>query len=173
MKNPQEFCDKLIAYVKRSAAPELRETRCAGQQEKWFMVWASGLTSELAEFINATDISDATKEAGDILWTIGALCILLDLDPMNIFDWDPSEQKNDISEILRVIQLQGHAEKVVREGVQRREMCPARTLIAARVAYSHFQWRVSAEDALDAVIAKLDQRYPNGFDPDRSAGRVA
>jgi NTP pyrophosphatase (non-canonical NTP hydrolase) len=172
MKNSQEFCEKLIAYVKRSAAPELRETRCAGNQEKWFMVWSSGLTSELAEFINTTNITDATLEAGDILWTIGALCIMLDLDPMNIFDWEPSDRKDDITALLRVIQLQGHAEKVVREGTQRREICPARTLIAARVAYGHFQWRVTPEDALNAVIAKLDKRYPNGFDPDRSAERV-
>ena len=171
---PTTFSIKASAIVSRTAQFGLTQAQESPQQfEKWLLIWACDIAGELGEYIDSGD----TVEAGDVLWGITAMCLLLDIPVESVFSPDDrvrllatGTRWSDI--LLRGLALLDSCKKVTRDGMDKRPI--DRTKLTEQMQLI-FQWiglHCDTSEALDALDAKLLKRYPNGFTPEDSVSRT-
>lgn len=147
-----------------------------------------GLIGEVGEFTDHLkkhifqkhdlNIEYLKEELGDILWYINLLCDAtgVELKKRNISFYEDKLQQMKIS-LLRIDQAKGYISGHLADDLEEKEWFKPKFLDfplleiqyeCCRLAYTI---DVDIEDVAEANIQKLNKRYPEGFDPERSKNR--
>lgn len=177
------FLDRAKEVAKRTALHGLNQSsENASDRAKWFFVWCGDVAGELGEFLKFSHAAlcegealseKALCEAGDVVWGISAIALLLDIPADQL---TPVEYYGDSSfeVILGALELLEHGKKVCRD-------CPRRDIdldLVIRQLRQVYAYLLEALDlrelnlALELVDTKLKERYPNGYSPAASVNRV-
>ena len=165
---------KASSIVRRTAQFGLTQSQESSQQfEKWLLIWACDIAGELGEYIDSGDI----VEAGDVLWGITAMCLLLDIPVRLVFRQD--ERVKGImagyqnSEILvQALSLLDVCKKITRDGMAQRPIDRTQLTEHMQLLFHWLEVHCDVDEALTAVDAKLLKRYPNGFTSEDSVNRI-
>lgn len=126
-------------------------------------VAALGLVGEACEFVLAPwPSTESTKEAGDVCWYVAWLCDIYEIEDLKPYHADRERILIDASKIADMVKKQvGHGHVMpVAELQQCLEV----------VLWSLMSFENMAE-VYETNIAKLKQRYPDGFSTERSINR--
>ena len=165
---------KASAIVRRTAQFGLTQSQESPQQfEKWLLIWACDIAGELGEYIDSIDI----VEAGDVLWGITAMCLLLDVPVEEVFNLDNrikdiATETSLVGILLKSLEIVDACKKIARDGMDKRPIDRARLTEQMRLIFHWTAFQCDVDEALNAVDAKLRQRYPNGFTSEDSVNRI-
>ena len=166
---------KAIAIVHRTAQFGLTQSQESPQQfEKWLLIWACDIAGELGEYIDSMDI----VEAGDVLWGLTALCLLLDIPVETVFN--PDDRLRGImvgyqysAILIQSLSLLDVCKKITRDGMDKRPIDRSQLTGRMQLLFHWLDSHCDVDEALNAVEAKLLKRYPNGFTSEDSVNRTA
>lgn len=164
------FAESAALIVRRTAKYGLIESQESNEKfEKWFYIWIGDVVGELGEFIS----SGEDIEAGDVVWGIIALCLLLEINPESVLAENSDDCFSGLQIVLIALELLEHGKKIARDGLSIRKIDYAKVLGCLRQIYSWVSINVngSIEEALALVDQKLQSRYPNGYNPEDSVNR--
>ena len=165
---------KASAIVRRTAQFGLTQAQESPQQfEKWLLIWACDIAGELGEYIDSMDI----VEAGDVLWGLTALCLLMDIPVEEVLH--PDEHVNGIATklglleiLIKALGLLDVCKKITRDGIDKRPIDRTKLTEQMRLIFHWIDLQCDVDEALAAVDAKLLKRYPNGFTSEDSVNRI-
>lgn len=116
-----------------------------------------GLMGEFGEFLHSTDL----REAGDMIWYIGALCIEYSLSPNMVFQVIQMQKDNDWAAILTIGKICETSKKVLRDKGGIPDKADQELMLDyLRTLVSYLRNRLSArfEDVLRENVEKLYDR---------------
>lgn len=165
---------KASAIVRRTAQFGLTQSQESPQQfEKWLLIWACDIAGELGEYIDSGDI----VEAGDALWGITAMCLLLNIPVEAVFSLDDrikgimaGYQNSAI--LIQSLSLLDVCKKITRDGMDKRPIDRLQLTEHMQLLFHWLEVHCDVDEALNAVDAKLRKRYPNGFTSEDSVNRI-
>ena len=166
-----DFANKAALIVRRTAQFGLTQSQESDDlYEKWLLVWACDVAGELGEVFEAETEREQILECGDVLWGLTALCLLLEIPPIEIFNFD-RQISGGHDALATSLRLLDHCKKVTRDGMETRKIDKPKMVEWMRSIFTWLEVNYPVGDALDAVEAKLRDRYPDGFTPQKSVNR--
>ena len=179
------FLSELHSIVKRTAQPGLDAAKTGDAElARWFYIWCGDISGELGEacyafdeYLNTIGAEESIHltEVGDVLWGIGALSLLLNID---LKLWDSMDPRTDelydlreLEVIRRSLSLQEIGKKCCRDGLAVRPIDVEKVASILEFVLNYLNAFFCLQKALEFVDQKLRLRYPNGFTPEASVNR--
>lgn len=137
---------------------------------KWLTIWALDVVCECHEIQTAKNLGEVINEVGDVMWGVAASAMLLGMDEnlltdVNEIDKSLVKDEDLLNLCARYADL---AKKTARDC--RTDYIPLRKYLRLISIKIQTQFE-PAQLCLDAVDAKLQKRYPNGFNAADSINR--
>jgi hypothetical protein len=173
----EDFFKDAFQVVERTARYGLQQSKeSPTSTEKWLLIWSAEVAGELGEVWEQIDQhrSDNNKlliEVGDVIWSIGALGMLLDFKPSDFNSkvyFDVNTLADSVKISLRLLEM---AKKVSRDGLANRPIDRERVLSLLVSIFRFLEKGFDVTKALSLVDAKLLARYPDGYSAERSVNR--
>lgn len=151
----------------------------------WCAIGLAGEAGEIAEAFYAKPTTPAdrasriTKECGDYLWYIAGICTTLSLDFASVIESGRPVERFPERDPVEALQMATSrvAEAVKkgvfhRHGAERKAFSNQLGTCFYYLTESARQFAISIPDVMEKNIAKLRERYPNGFTSEDSQKRV-
>jgi hypothetical protein len=166
-----DFANKASLIVRRTAQYGLSQSQESNSFfEKWLLIWACDVAAELGEVFDAETEREQVVECGDVLWGLTAICLLIDVPPIEVFRWD-GEVEGSHDTLIVALKLLDHCKKVARDGMGVRKIDTFKIIDYMRSIFTWLESNYPLDDALNEVNKKLLKRYPDGYSAERSVNR--
>jgi hypothetical protein len=167
------FSQKAAAIVQRTAKFGLIESQVSTRSfERWLLIWTCDIAGEIGELASSGNAIEANTEAGDVIWGITALCLLLEIPCPMVFTPEPIDTGLGMHDsIIESLLLLDYCKKICRDGQHVRPIDKKKITLHLMTIWAFLSANYDVDEALDLVNAKLLKRYPDGFSAEKSVNR--
>lgn len=162
--------DRWFSVVQRTAKVGLDESLEGDGVYRWLAIWALDVVCEMSEFVHA-DQDDVDCEAGDVLWGIAASAMLWGIEQDQLLNYKSQDPLNRPPLYYSALYAD-FAKKVSRDRRSINDENSDKALTLFGDTFQCLAMYVDTTAALNAVNAKLWERYPNGYTAAASINRT-